>query len=531
MLNKLKPGSLFFRLLAANLLVVLTTLIAVSYSFSYLAEDYFFSAREWELTSQARKVAEVLGKELQFGTQHETKKVANALAASMDVKIRVIDPTSEPQQEQTIVATPEGEEEDTQIGLEPYEIDHVLQGDTLSKKVMGPGMQRFLVAMPVFREYTSEDEGGVLEEILGDEEPGELAPGEEVNEGDGGEEVIGVITVSAPLSGIEATVAHLSRLTTYSGIFAAAIAGILALSLSKTISKPLRQMTRSARELVKGNFQSRIEVTPSGEMGELAETFNQAVDEIEKTMDEQKRLQQLRQYLLASVSHEFRAPLTSIQGFAEAMLDGFVEDEEDREQYLKVILDNTNYLKRLVNDLLELSSIESGHVELRWEKISPGSLLERVFQSVAPKAADKNIGITYGCAAELEYIWGDKDRLYQVLLNLMENAVSYTPEGGRVALYAGKEGEEAVFTAADSGPGIPADDIPFIWEKFYKVDKARTRADKGKGLGLAIVKELVEKHSGRVSVESEPGAGSTFYVTLPLTPPELKYDEAGSDGS
>ncbi len=490
MWNKLKPGNLFFKLLGAHLLVVVITLLAVSLVFSYLAEEYFFSTREWELASQAEKVAEVLEEELRLENHEQVEKMASALAVSMNLKIRVIDAMEGRRGEQIISVAPIEEEEETQLGLEQREVEYVLQGNSYSKKVFGPEMQRLLVALPVFQEEDGEGDSG--------------------NPAD----VIGVITVSAPLTGVQATVAHLSRLTTYSGLIAAAVAGVLALSLSKTISNPLRVMTRAARELVGGNFRSRINVTATGEMGELAATFNQAVDEMEKTVEEQKRLQELRQNLVANVSHEFRVPLTSIQGFAEAMLDGLVEEEE-KEKCLRLILDNTFYVKRLVSDLLELSSIESGHIQLQWEKISTSRLMDRVIHSAQPKAKGKNISLEYEQKHLPSYVEADEDRLFQVLINLLENALTYTPPGGQIKVEAREVEDNIVFMVRDSGAGIPAEDLPHIWERFYKVDKARNRAHKGKGLGLAITKELVHLHGGEVSVESAPGKGSTFYVYLP----------------
>lgn len=499
MLNKWRRGSLFFKLLSAHLFIVLITLLSVNFFLSHLVEEYFFSAREWELTAQAEKVAEVMEEEILTGNREEIKKVAGALALSMDVKIRVIDPAKSPrlQKEQVIVAAPRESEEETQLGLEQSEIEHVLQGNSLSKKVFGPEMQRLLVAIPVFENTNSSSNPG---------------------------NVISVITVSAPLAGVEATIAQISRMSTYSGLFAAAVAGILALSLAKTISNPLQVMTRAARELLQGNFSSRINVNTTGEMEELVATFNQAVEEIEKTVKEQKRLQNLQQNLVANVSHEFRAPLTSIQGFAEAILDGHVKEDE-KENCLHIVLDNTRYLNRLVNDLLELSSIESGDIQLHWEHVSPISLAKRVVDSNQPKIQDKQIEMENQIDPNLPSIWGDEDRLFQVLNNLMENAIHYTPRGGTIKIKAVHQNEEIVFSVQDNGPGIPSEDISHIWDRFYKVDKSRNRAHKGKGLGLCIVKELVHLHQGRVSVHSIPGKGSTFYVFLPPATEQLNQTD------
>lgn len=505
---KWRPPGFFGKLLAAHLIVILVTLVAVGFFFSYLMEKYFFSPHEWELTDQGEKIAAMLAVEFQSGNTEEAIKMARTLALSLGVKIRVIDK----QKNEVVIAMPQGFDRDPGVDLEAGEIDYVLQGDNLSKKIYGPASQRLLVAMPIFKEAgEGEDSDTVQAEAA---EP----------------EIIGAITVSAPLSSIKATVARVSRLVLFSFFFASLVAGLLAFSLSKTISRPLQAMTRAAREMAGGNFRSRIQVQDdTGEMGQLAAAFNQAVEEVDKTVQEQKRLQALRQNLVASVSHEFRAPLTSIQGFVDAMLEGFIKEEE-RDKYLQVILSNTLHLNRLVNDLLELASIESGYIQLRQEKVSPRLLAERALDTVLPQAREKDISLECALGAELPAIRGDQDRLYQVLVNLLENAIAYTPAGGRIMLECvpyvqdvAEDGIQAdsvdksmlVFKVRDNGPGIPPEELPYIWERFYKVDKARDRANKGKGLGLAIVRELVHLHHGQVKVESIPQKGSTFFVILP----------------
>ncbi len=511
---KWRPPGFFGRLLAAHLIVILITLLSVGFFFSYLVEKYFLSVHEWELTEQGEKIAEMLALEFQKGNHEEVIKMARTLALSLGVKIRVLDSGKK----EIVSAMPPGADSDPGVDLEAGEIDYVLQGDNLSKKVYGPASQRLLVAMPIYKGEGEEKSGEFFQA-----DPGEP-------------EIIGAVTVSAPLSSLRATVARLSRLVLYSFFFASLVAGLLAFSLSRKISRPLQAMTRAAYEMARGNFRSRIQVPhDTGEMGQLAAAFNQAVEEVEKTVQEQKRLQALRQNLVANVSHEFRAPLTSIQGFVDAMLEGFIKEEE-RGKYLQVILGNTLHLNRLVNDLLELASIESGYIQLRREEVMPRLLAERALDTVLPRAREQGINLEYEPGAELPAIKGDQDRLYQVLVNLLENAIAHTPAGGRVKLECllepdkentANEGGQAdtddlrarsrlVFKVRDNGPGIPPEELPYIWERFYKVDKARNRANRGKGLGLAIVRELVHLHQGEVKVESTPGEGSTFSVILPL---------------
>jgi signal transduction histidine kinase len=484
--NKIKPDSLFTKLLAAHLVVILITMAAIGFLFSYLVDRYFFAAREWDLTSQAENVAEMLSVEFKSGSREEVRKMAQTLALSLDVKIRVINE----QKDEIAIALPEDQTEPG-VDLEANELDYVLQGDTYVKKVYGPAMQRLLVAIPIFQEQT--------------EEAQEAEP-----------EIIGAIIVSAPLTSIKAAIAQISRLAVYSLIFATVVAGLFAFTLSKSISRPIQAMTRAALEMKKGNFSSRMDIPDKGELGQLAATFNQAAQAMNDTLQEQTRLQALRQNLVANVSHEFRAPLTSIQGFVDAMLEGFVHDDE-KEKYLQIILNNTVHLNRLVNDLLELASIESGYIELHREEVSPHLLAERAMNTVLPQALEKNIKLDCQCADHFPLIWVDGYRLHQVLVNLLENAINHSSDGKEVSLACIVGQDTVAFQVRDNGCGIPPEELPHIWERFYKVDKARNRAHKGKGLGLAIVRELAHLHQGRVSVESEPGKGSTFTVILPLT--------------
>ena len=235
----------------------------------------------------------------------------------------------------------------------------------------------------------------------------------------------------------------------------------------------------------------------------------------------------MQRNLVANVSHDFQAPLTSIQGFVDAILEGFVREEE-KEKYLKIILNNTLHLNRLVDDLMEFANIESGHIKFRWEEVSPYRVAKRALDIVFPKAHEKKIRLKYDYDDNMPGIWGDSDKLYRVLVNLLENAITYSPEGGKVVLknWLDKDNGKIVFTVKDHGVGIPTEEIPYIWERFHKTDKARNRAQQGKGLGLAIVRGLVSRHHGEVKVKSELGKGSTFYVILPAMPPrEQKLGE------
>ncbi len=229
----------------------------------------------------------------------------------------------------------------------------------------------------------------------------------------------------------------------------------------------------------------------------------------------EKRLEMLRREFVANVSHELRSPLSLLQGYVEALADGLAEDEEERGQYLNILLDETLRLRRLVNDLLDLTQMETGHVSMRFEKISLSALIKRVTVRMRPLFTEKGKQLTVSVSGEIPPVLGDEDRLQQVLVNLLDNAAKFTPEKGEVRVSAAVRDEWVDIMVTDSGPGIPETEVDQIWERFYKVDKARTREDiGGTGLGLAIVKSIIMAHRGEVSVSSEPGRGTTFTVSL-----------------
>jgi two-component system, OmpR family, phosphate regulon sensor histidine kinase PhoR len=232
---------------------------------------------------------------------------------------------------------------------------------------------------------------------------------------------------------------------------------------------------------------------------------------------ELKRLERVRKDFVANVSHELRTPLTSIKGYLEALLDGAKDDPQKCQRFLEVAQQHADQLNNLISDLLQLSQIESGRYEWKRELIHPGDLLEKAVRLVRPMAEKKRQSLTVSPAGALPPILGDPDKLVQLLINLLDNAVKYTPEGGMITIGARKIGEEIEISVRDTGIGIPSKDLPRIFERFYRVDRARSRELGGTGLGLAIVKHIVEAHGGIVRVDSEMGKGSQFIVTLPLS--------------
>jgi two-component system phosphate regulon sensor histidine kinase PhoR len=231
-----------------------------------------------------------------------------------------------------------------------------------------------------------------------------------------------------------------------------------------------------------------------------------------------KELERVRQDFVANVSHELRTPLTTIKGYTETLLDGALR-EEVAPQFLQVIQKHADRLAKIVEDLLTLSQIESKEFQVRNEKINLFEFVGDVFDFIKEAADKKKISISSHVDPSSLTVRADRGHLEQILINLLDNAIKYTHEGGKIRVSVIKRDQgEIEFSIKDDGIGIPKDDLPRIFERFYRVDKGRSQELGGTGLGLSIVKHIVQAHGGRVWVESQPDKGSTFYFTLP-TPP------------
>lgn len=231
-------------------------------------------------------------------------------------------------------------------------------------------------------------------------------------------------------------------------------------------------------------------------------------------ISELRRLERARRDFVANVSHEFKTPLTAIEGFAETLLGGAMDDSQNRNRFLEIIQENAQRLDRLTDDLLELSRIEAGNPELELRAVSMNAVIQPCVDATRIKAAAKNLALEVDIGLELPSALGDLRSMQEILQNLLDNAVQYSRPGGRITIRACAQGDEIALSVADTGIGIAKTEQERIFERFYRVDPARSRELGGTGLGLAIAKHLVEAHEGRIRVESELGRGSTFYVFL-----------------
>ncbi|PSQ97924.1 MAG: histidine kinase [Bacteroidetes bacterium SW_9_63_38] len=286
------------------------------------------------------------------------------------------------------------------------------------------------------------------------------------------------------------------------------------------LHRPLRQMRGTLRSIRQHDFDA-ITAPSSLQDDELNLLFWEVYrtgQRLDNEIQELKERESYRREFIGNVSHELKTPIFSVQGFAETLLDGALDDEQVNRTFLEKILHNVTRLEHLARDLSAITKIETGEMEMSREPFDLAPLFQEIQESLELKAEEKEITLHTDMADEVSAAYADTDRIQRVLVNLVDNAIKYTDEGGTVTLRARPHAaEEVAFRVEDNGIGIPEEHLPRLTERFYRVDKSRSRNEGGTGLGLAIVKHILGAHDRDLRVESTPGEGSTFWFTLPTT--------------
>ena len=298
-----------------------------------------------------------------------------------------------------------------------------------------------------------------------------------------------------------------------------AISIVISLIISKTLLSPIQGMTTAAKAMADGDFSSKINVESEDEIGILAETFNDMAAQIEAMLEELKKAEILRREFVANVSHELRTPLTSIRSYAETISDNQELPQETEEEFLRVIINESDRMTKIVQDLLELSRFDSGNIKLTLEEFSIERSVRDVHAAIALEARKRGHVLNLELEWKLPMIKGDRARVEQVLMNIISNALKYTPDGGIISISSGTIDANVWIRIEDTGVGIPQDDLDHVFDRFYRVDKARSRESGGTGLGLSIARDIVTLHGGEIMIESTPGEGTAVTVKLPLEGP------------
>jgi len=290
----------------------------------------------------------------------------------------------------------------------------------------------------------------------------------------------------------------------YAAVGAAAAALLLAILLANTLTRPLRELTAATQAVAQGDLEHQVPVRSKDELGELAASFNQMSADLAQATA-------LRRQMTADIAHDLRSPLTAISGFVEAMRDGVLKPTPARFEAMYV---ETQRLRRLVDDLRTLSLTDAGELRMDRQAVPARMLLERLAAAYHQRADEQEIVITIQVDPDTPDLHVDQDRMAQVLSNLIDNALRYTPPGGEIRLGARAQGAATLLTVLDTGAGIPPEHLPHVFDRFYRGDSARSRDGGESGLGLAIAKALVEAHGGTISAASTLGAGTTFTIAL-----------------
>lgn len=301
-------------------------------------------------------------------------------------------------------------------------------------------------------------------------------------------------------------------------IFTSGIVMTFGYFLSQTLTERMEELAKAAEEIAQGNLAMRVPVTGNDELARLGNAFNDMAIQLDQMDIRQREMRKMRNELLAWIGHDLRTPLTSIRAMLEALADQVVDDPETIQRYLATAQKETRYLSRLIDDLFDMSQMEAGGLRLDLQENSLTDLVSDTLESFTEQAFKEGILLDGSVEKGVDPVIMDAQLIGRVLTNLTSNAIRYTPPGGTVSIHAKKAGSRIHVEVVDNGDGIKAEDIPFVFERFYRGEKSRSRRTGGTGLGLAISRGIVEAHGGQIRVESTEGVGTRMIFTIPKSP-------------
>jgi signal transduction histidine kinase len=301
-------------------------------------------------------------------------------------------------------------------------------------------------------------------------------------------------------------------------VFSAVITGFFSLLVARSVSSRLQPIRESIGRLAAGHLGTRVAVSGGDELAALAEEINTLAAKLEQAEEQRSALDRERRELTTAISHDLRTPLASLRAMVEALDDGVVDDAEGVSRYYSTMRREIDRLSRMIDDLFELAQIDAGALRLNRATVDIREIAADVADAMQVQAKKNDIEVTLECAEQVPMLSLDGARMERAVANLVRNAVEHTPTGGRVDIRVAPLDGSVTLSVTDSGPGIAAEDLPHVWDRFYRGEKSRRRSEEngdGAGLGLAIVKGIVEAHGGRAEVASPSTSGATFVVRIP----------------
>jgi len=463
--------TIFAKLVSGYILIVIISFAVIGVSLSLMFNNYLFDQKERELIIKGQDMAQVVKPFLvEKKDPHDFVNLANRLDLNLGTEVWVVDKLG------AVIAAAANHEYCEGNYLETSELKEMQAGTISVHKGQSQYFQEPVIRVII--PITQEDR------------------------------VIGGIILYSPIHGIDQALASLTQMVLTAGIISLTIAFLIGIILSRRLSRPILTITEASMAIAKGEKQVNVPTnTGIEEINQLGKTFNDMTEKVEAN-DER-----MRQFV-ADVSHELRSPLTSVKGFVEALIDNKAKTPEAQQRFLAIINNETDRLSKLVNDLLILSKSEEV-VPLKPEVIKLKGFIEEVLIGFQTRIEENSINTKIIAKGNPIFLNIDVNSLKQIIVNLIDNALKYSLPGGNVSI-ALKESEDMIsISIKDTGPGISESELPYIWDRFYRVDKARSRETGGTGLGLAIVKQLTDKCGGQVEVESVLGRGSIFSVRFP----------------
>ncbi len=505
--------SLSARLMYSFMTIIVIIIVGVTTGISYLISDYFFKIKEQELAQKGKEMAENIEYFIRMNDRDTLYRYIISVDRLVGARIWLFDDkygllavsyASDKEADDTVsFFFNDNERQTVQGAKERAQLDKELKGGNWSNReemILKDIYAGQSVRSQIFHPYYKEQ---VI--LVGVPYKDPVA------------NFTGAILMSEALSGFESFLGNVYLFTAIIGIVALLVSLLLVRRLSRMVIRPLATMTESAAAMASGDYSKRVSVEGADEVARLGMALNSLGEDLDEYMRKMQRTEKIRRDFVANVSHELRTPITIIRGYNEAISDGIATDQNMITRYRGLINEETLRLERMVRELLDIARLEASDAltPKEMEPLPLAAIIHNVAEKLRVHASQHKVDFVIRTDASIN-IMGNGDQMVQLVLILCDNALKYSPENGTVSLGAKKLADGSVeFSVADSGPGIPREDLPFIWERFYKVDKSHSRNVPGTGLGLAIAREIVRMHGAKAEVFSTLGQGTTFVITFP----------------